>query len=353
MTRSRLRSTDARENSRAQNTDDVIISVRLLDQDIFIVPTGDMATLSDQLMVASMLHRSLKEAARNAGQEILQPGPRGGFCNGAGTFEHLMDCLVASIKTADLLGSVEFVIDVHASRLIPPLPEGEAAGGGENSTSYNLKTFSPDKGAAELTSAQGLLDIYLDWLEKYPISAFVEPFAVADILTSKDLLARGHQVLLAKAIQSTQDILDPTIATPGGQGQSESGERVENVGGAGGEEKCLLRVMADESVLTPAQLVLVHEQRAANAVVIGTSKFVTVSDCITLANRANELGWTVVVSAVSEQELEGGFLAEVGVGLRAGQLLMGGLRSASTIAACARLLRIEAGGVPHLSGEHE
>lgn len=318
------------------------------------MPTGDMVTLSDQLLVASTVHRTLEDAARNAGQEVLQRGPRGGFCNGAGTFEHLMDCLVASLETAGFLGSFEFVIDIHASRLVPSLPEGEAAGGGENSTSYNLKTFSPEKAAAELTAAQGLLDIYLEWLEKYPITAFIEPFAVADILTSKDLLARGHQILQAKTAQSTQDMLDPTVATPTGQRQSESGEPIEKVGGSGGgEEKCLLRVMADESVLTPAQLVLVHEQRGANAVVINTSKLVTVSDCIALVNRANELGWTVVVSAASEQELEGEFLAEVGVGLRAGQFLMGGLRSASTIAACARLLRIESGGVPHLAGRHE
>lgn len=332
----------------------MMVAARLLEQDIFVVPTGDMVTLSDQLLVASTVHRTLEDAARNAGQELLQRGPRGGFCNGAGTFEHLMDCLVASLERAELLGSVEFVIDVHASRLVPSLPEGEAAAEGESSTSYNLKTFAPEKVALEMTTAQGLLDIYLEWLEKYPITAFVEPFAVADILTSKDLLARGQQTLQAKAAQSTQENLEPTVATPSGQRQSESGEPIDNVGGSGGgEEKCLLRVMADESVLTPAQLVLVHEQRGANAVVLNTSKLVTVSDCITLANRANELGWTVVVSAASEQELEGEFLAEVGVGLRAGQLLMGGLRSASTIAACARLLRIESGGVPHLTGGHE
>lgn len=89
-------------------------------QDILVAPIGATARFADSLLVASTLHRTLEEVARQAGQETLQRGPRGGFCNAAGTFEQLMDCLVTALEAAECVGSVQIVIDVHASRLIPP-----------------------------------------------------------------------------------------------------------------------------------------------------------------------------------------------------------------------------------------
>lgn len=325
----------------------------LLEQNIFVVPTGDTATLSERLAVASTAHRTLEAAARDAGQEILQRGPRGGFCNGAGTFEHLVDCLVASLDAAGCLASVELVIDVHASKLVPPSAEGEeAVEDEERSTEYDLTTFSSENSAIELTSTQALLDIYLGWLEKYPITGFVEPFAAADIATSKELLIRGSQVLQTKAATSGGEGADPTASTTG-EASAENPGATDNAEGSAGDESCLLRIIADESVSKLPQLVFVNEQRGANAVMINISKFSTVSDMITITSRARELGWAVVVSTVDEQELEGDFYADFGVGLRAEQLLLGGLRSSSTIAACTRLMRIEGEGVPHVGTGNE
>lgn len=314
------------------------------------MPTGDISTVSDKLLVASTVHRTLQVAARDAGQELLQRGPRGGFCNGAGTFEQLMDCLMAALDAAGFLESVKLVVDVHASRLVPPAQGSEVGGEQGRLTSYDLTTFAFDKTALELTTAQTLLDIYLEWLEKYPITAFIEPFAIADVAVSKELLVRGNQVLQSKAARSNGEAATGALKV---EGQFENARPTDKIEGSDGEKSCLLRVIADESVSTPAQLVFVNEQRGANAIVINTSKISTVSECILLAGRASELGWTVVVAAVSEEELEGEFLAEVGVGLRAELLLMGGLRSASTIAACGRLLRIEDGGVSHVGVGHE
>lgn len=315
-----------------------------------MVPTGDMVTFSDRILVASTVHRTLEVVARDAGQELLQRGPRGGFCNGAGTFEHLMGCLVTSLDNAGFLGSVEIVVDVHASKLVPTLGEDEAPPDKGKPVSYDLTTFSSDKTALELTTAQVLLDIYLEWLEKYPITAFIEPFAVADMATSKELLIRGHQILQEKIGASAGQSAE---AAAGGEPNGEALTEItppENAQGSSGEDSCLLRVIVDESVLTPSQLVLVNEQRGANAIVLSGRKISTLSECIALAGRANELGWALVVSTTSEEELEGEFLAELGVGLRAEQLLMGGLRSANTMAACHRLARVEKDGVQHIGG---
>lgn len=311
--------------------------------------------LSDRLVVASTIHRTLEAVARDAGQEILQRGPRGGFCNGAGTFEQLMDCLVTSLDTTGYLGSVELVVDVHASRLVPT---STAGGEGvkeddESATEYDLTTFSSESTALELTSTQALLDIYLEWLEQYPITAFVEPFAATDVVASKELLIRGNQVLQTKAAGAGGEAAHCTTTAPSGEAQPENPGTTDNVEGSGGDESCLLRIIADESVSNLPQLVLVNEKRGANAVMVSMSKFSNVSDIITLMSRARELGWAIIVAAVDAQELEGDFLAEFGVGLRAEQLLLGGLRSASTIAACARLMRMEDEGVSHVGVGNE
>ncbi|CAM9795589.1 unnamed protein product [Scytosiphon promiscuus] len=317
-------------------------------QNIFVVPGGDTVTLSGRLAVARTVHRTIEAAARDAGQETLQRGPRGGFCNGAGTFEHLMDCLVASLDAAGYRESAEIVVDVHASRLVAPSAGGEVSDEGQQrATEYDLSTFSSNT-ALELISAQALLDVYLEWLERYPITAFVEPFAHADIATSKELLVRGNQVLQMKKGDSGGEAMDPGATAPTGEAYAENPVSTENVEGSGGDDSCFLRIIADECISKLTQLAFVNEQRGANAIVINTSKLSTVSDIVALCGKARELGWSVVVAAVDEEELEGDFLTELGVGLRAEQLLLGGLRSASTIAACARLLRIEAEGVTYV-----
>lgn len=297
-------------------------------------------TVSDSMLVSSTIHRTLEKVARDAGQELLQRGPRGGFCNCSGTFEQLMDCLVVALESSGCTGSVELVVDVHASRLVPREGKEDLTGEGERKQqpSYNLSTFCADKTGSEPKMGNALLDIYLEWLETYPITAFVEPFATADVACSKELLNRGHQILHAKTKTSPVEANDTPV---GADGQAEITTQTGNTEGSSGEDKCLLTVIADESVLTPAQLVFVNEQRGANAVVVNTAKISTVSDCIALAGKANELGWSLLVSTSNEQELEGEFLADLAVGLRASQLLMGGLRSASTVMACARMARIE------------
>lgn len=223
-----------------------------------------------------------------------------------------------------------------------------AAGGQEEQTiSYDLATFKSDKTGVDLTpTAEGLLDVYLEWLEKYPITAFVEPFAPADVTHSKELLNRGHQVLQGKARSSTGEGSEANQAVHEGQPDAANQREGGGEGGSSGsDDNCQLKVIADESVLTPAQLVFVNEQRGANAVLINITKTSTVSETIALAGKANEVGWSVVAGASSEDELEGEFIADLAVGLRAETLLMGGLRSVGAVQACSHLARIESMGV--------
>lgn len=202
-----------------------------------------------------------------------------------------------------------------------------------------MATFKSDKAGVDLTpTAEGLLEIYLEWLEKYPITAFVEPFAPADIVHSRELLNRGHEVLQNKSQSSVGEGSAAPQAANEGEGGDEGGP-------SGAKDPSRLKVIADESVLTPVQLGSVNEQRGANAVLINIAKMSTVSESVALAAKANEVGWTVIVGASSEDELDGQFLTDLAVGLRANKLFMGGLRSVAAVAACAHLARIEGMGV--------
>lgn len=298
--------------------------------------------------MASTVYRTLEIAARDAGQELLHRGPRGGFCYNSGTFEELMSCLVVSLETTGILRNVDIIVDVHASRLVLPRERGEESAHAENENiSYKLMTLAADKKSTKLISAQDLLKIYVEWLKKYPITAFIQPFAAADVATSKELLIQGKQILRGKAAASG---IVPTASIVSTNVEEQSPNDVGTANGSEVDDSSLFRIIADESVSTATQLIFVNDEQGANAVMINTPKITTVSETITLGARARELGWSVVVAAVSEEELEGEFLAEFSVGINAEQLLMGGLRSASAVAACARLARIEDDGVKHILG---
>lgn len=227
-------------------------------------------------------------------------------------------------------------------------PTIQVATGGqeEETTSYNLATFKSDKTGVDLLStAEGLLDMYLEWLEKYPVTAFVEPFAPTDVSYSKELLNRGNQILLGKTKKSTGEGSGANQAGNEGQPDPMTQRESEGEGGSSGSDNGRLKVIADESVLTPAQLVFLDEQRGANTVLVNIAKTSTVSETIALAGKANEVGWSVIAGAASEEELEGEFIAHLAVGLRAEALLMGGLRSVGAIQACSHLTRIDSMGV--------
>lgn len=303
---------------------------------------------SGQLLVASKIHRELENAARDFDQPMLQRGPRGGFCSSSGTFEQVMDTLTQVIRNLGFLGDIEIVVDVHASRL---LQENSDESGEPTQRLYNTSTSCSNKEGGDLKDANSLLETYLEWLEKYPIIAFIEPFAPADVSLCKELLNRGEEVLQAKA---NAPIADGGESSEGASSANHEGPRegtssiARNRGQSGRERNrdILLRVIADETVLTPARVAFVNEQRGANAMIISTSKMSSVSDCIALVGKGREVGWALFVSTANEEETEGAFLLEVAMGLKAEHILMGGLRSASTLSACCRMVRKADSDVP-------
>lgn len=305
-------------------------------QDIVLVPAGDRTKLPHSLATVSKIHRSLENVFQGAGQGSLGRGPRGGFCsfNPSVSFEQLMDCLMEAVQNFDF--SVEILVDVHASRLIAE--KSDESGEPTTQTRYSLPTASVSGTQTQFRTGSDLLEIYLEWLEKYPISAFIEPFGPCDVGLSKELLHRGDEVLKAKSLPSVEGSGDGTPLLLDGETLSEGVSHVDRGGGSNNADHVLLRVIADESVTNPAQATFVNEQRGANAIALTTSKISTVSECISLAVKARDMGWSLFVSSVAEDELEWEFLVDIAVGLRAEYMMMGGLACAGTVAACRWML---------------
>ncbi|KAG5180386.1 hypothetical protein JKP88DRAFT_324095, partial [Tribonema minus] len=95
----------------------------------------------------------------------------------------------------------------------------------------------------------------------------------------------------------------------------------------------------------------------ANALVLGVGQGgLTVSELLSQAQAAKAAGLALVVSAVQDGDPDtetAQFAADLAVGMQATYLITGGLESAAQRCAVARLLRVEAAGVPFGDPGHD
>ncbi|CAN0061526.1 unnamed protein product [Discosporangium mesarthrocarpum] len=309
-------------------------------KDVLLVPL-EATAISGCITIFSAVHRALSRAAEVGGQRLIR-GPRGGFSCPVGSFDELVACVLSAINACGLEDQIGLAVDVHASRLFTTTVDDVT---GDENCFYNLAKFDPGADAHPI-SKEDLLDMYTDWLQKYPIRTIVEPFAAVDSQTTKELLARGQELLEAKFPEAGggQEEGEATSA------QGNQPEKVAEAGGTpsglGGDEKFILQIVADAGISTITDITSANEQRAANAIFLSLGKGATVSGCIALATKARELGWGIVVGGTGDNEgSPDHFVADFATGLRAGQIHLEGLGSASAVAACCQMLRMEGRGV--------
>ena len=232
-------------------------------------------------------------------------------------------------EAAGRAGRSSLCVDVRASALLqkdtaqyntaifdPTASSGAPAGGGKKGADKK-----DPKAAAPLKTAEVLLDIYSEWLETYPISCIVEPFAAADAAMCQALITKGNPGLASRLKQAAAVATQPTQGPPSltvANVASSSAETASHQGSV------LLRLSAGGTV-TKCLSMLAAERQAGNAVIVDTAEdtvFETESDM---------------------------FAAELAVGAGAAGLKVGGLLSPACRATLARLLAIEREGVQYAS----
>lgn len=246
-------------------------------QEFMVMPVG-APSFSEALRWGTEIYHSLKKVLKGRGYNT-GVGDEGGFAPSLGSNEEAIEVIVAAIEAAGYKpGEDVFIaLDPAASEIF------------ENGQ-YHLK-----KEGRVLTGPE-MVDFYAEWVEKYPI------ISIEDGLAEDDW---ANWVLLQKRI----------------------GDRVQIVG--------------DDLLVTNVERVAkAIEMKAANSLLCKVNQIGTLTEAIAAVTMAERAGWTAVVSHRSG-ETEDTTIADLVVGLNAGQIKTGAPCRSDRVAKYNQLLRIE------------
>jgi enolase len=246
-------------------------------QDFMVMPVG-AASFDEALAMTAEVYRAAGELMRDAGG-LAGVADEGGWWPAFDTNEAALDRLVRAIEGAGFKPGAEVAIslDVAASEF------------GANGR-YRLGLEGRD------LDSDGMIELLLGWLERYPIVSIEDPLAEDD--------AAGMARFTRAVAGGIQVIGDDFLVTSAG--------RVAAAAAAG----------------------------ACNAALIKPNQAGTVSETRDALEAARRAGWATIVSARSG-ETEDVSIAHLAVGWNAGQLKVGSFARSERMAKWNEVLRIE------------
>lgn len=246
-------------------------------QEFMIIPVGATSAAQAIRMGAETFH-SLKKILKAAGHNT-GVGDEGGFAPNLESNEAAIGYILQAVEAAGYAPGREIAIGLDA-----------AASEFYQKNRYLLKSENKS-----LTTAQ-MIDYYEALVEKYPI------VSIEDGLAEQDW--KGWQKMT---------------------------ERLEGA----------IQIVGDDVFVTnPKILAKGIEDGIANSVLIKLNQIGTVTETLEAVEMAKEAGYTTVISHRSG-ETEDAFIADLAVGLNAGQIKTGSLSRSDRIAKYNQLLRIE------------
>ena len=246
-------------------------------QEYMIVPAG-APSFAEALRWSAETYQALKKVLGERGQGT-NVGDEGGFAPVLRSNEEPIQLILVAIERAGFKAGEQIYIalDPAASEL------------------YENGRYSLKREGRELSSAD-MVDLYADWIAKYPI------ISLEDGLAENDW--QGWELL-------TQRL----------------GDKVQIVG--------------DDIFVTNTALIRQGiEKRTANSVLIKLNQIGTLTETMEAVDLARSAGWTTVVSHRSG-ETSDTTVADLAVGLNTGQLKTGAPARGERVAKYNRLLRIE------------
>lgn len=252
-------------------------------QEFMLAPIG-FTNFADALRAGSEIYHILKKhAQKRYGSSAGNVGDEGGIAPDLDTAEEALDLIVESIDAAGYTGKVKIAIDPASSEFYK---DGK----------YDLDFKNPDADGSKKLSYEQLTDYYAELVEKYPIVSFEDPLAEDDW--------EGWKHFYSKLSDKVQ-------------------------------------IVADDLTVTNKKIVAkAIELKAANALLVKVNQIGTVTESIDAAKLAYGAGWGVKVSHRSG-ETEDTFIADLVVGIRAGQIKTGAPQRSERLAKLNQLLRIE------------
>ncbi|KFY80787.1 hypothetical protein V499_00405 [Pseudogymnoascus sp. VKM F-103] len=256
---------------------------RLAFQEFMIVPS-QAPTFSEAMRWGSEVYHTLKTlAVKKYGQSAGNVGDEGGVAPDIETAEEALELITDAIKEAGYEGRMKIAMDVASSEFYK-----------EDAKKYDLDFKNPNSDPAKWITYEQLADLYKKLAETYPIVSIEDPFA------EDDWEAWSY-------FYKTSDF----------------------------------QIVGDDLTVTnPIRIKKAIELKSCNALLLKVNQIGTLTESIQAAKDSFAAGWGVMVSHRSG-ETEDVTIADIVVGLRAGQIKTGAPARGERLAKLNQILRIE------------
>jgi len=256
---------------------------KLAMQEFMILPVGAKSFREAMKMGCEVYHNLKKVIQTKYGQDACNVGDEGGFAPNILSNKEGLELCVQAINQAGYEGRVKLGMDVAASEFWK-----------KEDSVYDLDFKNPESAEESKLSGEKLKDLYLEFVKDFPVISIEDPFDQDDWDTYTAL----------------------TAAT-----------------------EC--QIVGDDLLVTnPKRIATGIEKKACNALLLKVNQIGSVSEAIQASNDSKAAGWGVMVSHRSG-ETEDTFIADLSVGLNAGQIKTGAPCRSERLAKYNQLLRIE------------
>ncbi|KAI9569471.1 Enolase, C-terminal TIM barrel domain-containing protein [Boletus coccyginus] len=254
---------------------------KLAFQEFMLLPTG-ASNYTEALKIGTETYHTLKKViSAKYGIDAVNVGDEGGFAPNVGGAEESLELLSKAIKEAGYEGKIKIALDVASSEFYR---DGK----------YDLDFKNPNSDPQKWISGTELADLYLSYVDKYPIVSIEDPFE------QDDWEAWSHFTKRSK-----------------------------------------LQIVGDDLTVTnPLRIKTAIQKKACNGLLLKINQIGTISESIQAAQLAQSDGWGVMVSHRSG-ETENTIIADLVVALGTGQIKTGAPARSERVAKYNALLRIE------------
>jgi enolase len=258
---------------------------KLAMQEFMILPTG-ATSFSEALRMGAEVYQNLKNVIKaKYGQDACNVGDEGGFAPNILENREALELLQVAIDKSGYTGKIEIGMDVAASEFW-----------NAEKKRYDLDFKTPNNDGSQLKTAEELANVYKEFAEGFPIVSIEDPFDQDDW--------EGYTALTSSV-----------------------GDHIQIVGD-------------DLLVTNPKRIAVGIEKKACNALLLKVNQIGSVTESIEAWRMCRDNGLGVMVSHRSG-ETEDTFIADLVVGLNAGEIKTGAPCRSERLAKYNQLLRIE------------
>ncbi|KAI9776344.1 MAG: hypothetical protein M1839_000424 [Geoglossum umbratile] len=256
---------------------------RLAFQEFMIVPSA-APSFTEAMRQGAEVYQILKSLAKKKyGQSAGNVGDEGGVAPDIQTPKEALDLITESIEKAGYTGQIKIAMDVASSEFYKV-----------EEKKYDLDFKNPDSDKSKWLTYEQLADLYKQLATEYPIVSIEDPFA------EDDWEAWSY-------FYKTSDF----------------------------------QIVGDDLTVTnPLRIQKAIELKSCNALLLKVNQIGTLTESIQAAKDSYAAGWGVMVSHRSG-ETEDVTIADIVVGLRAGQIKTGAPARSERLAKLNQILRIE------------